>query len=54
MMLVIRAAVPCLLKPGFHIIVSVIRIISAPANNLEDYMETQFDAIQTILATETT
>ena len=41
-------------KPGFHIIVSVVRIVSAPANDPDDYMETQFDAIQTILATETT
>ena len=33
------------IKPGFHIFVSVVRIVSAPANDPDDYMETQFDAI---------
>ena len=41
-----------LLKPGFHVIVSVERIVSAPANNPDDHMETQFDAIQTIVRIE--
>ena len=42
------------LKSGIHVIVSVVRIVSAPANDRDDHMEMHFVAIQTILATETT
>ena len=42
------------IKPGFHIIVSVVRIVSAPGNDPDDYMETLFDTIQTTLTTGTT
>ena len=42
-----------LYTPRFHVIVSVVRIVSAPASDRDDHMDMYFVAILTILATET-